>query len=257
MISKEVTGEEAIGEEASAQSTSRADSPGASAAGTEAPSIRRLSDEVAAQIAAGEVIERPASVIKELVENAADAGAERIEVTVEAAEDSWEEGADPVGAIRVSDDGCGMNAAQLLLAFERHATSKLRALSDLERVTSYGFRGEALPSIVAAADVVCASRAAGRPGGARRREGSTLRGDGGDVRGGDRRRGHRRMRLRGRCGTHARLQPVSRTGATGAEAATSGQPLLSRDARAGRAGSGRGPRARLLALRTVAGRRAG
>ena len=129
--------------------------------------IRRLSDDVAAQIAAGEVIERPASVIKELVENATDAGASRIDVTIDAPPVDGAEGGDSVGAIRVTDNGGGMSADQLSLAFERHATSKLRALSDLERVTGYGFRGEALPSIVAAAEVVCLSRATGQPLGTR------------------------------------------------------------------------------------------
>ncbi|HSF31069.1 MAG TPA: DNA mismatch repair endonuclease MutL [Candidatus Tectomicrobia bacterium] len=100
--------------------------------------IRILSEDLANRIAAGEVIERPASVVKELAENALDAEARAITVTVQAAGRRL---------IRVSDDGYGMSRDDALLAFERHATSKIRAVEDLGCITTLGFRGEALPSI--------------------------------------------------------------------------------------------------------------
>jgi DNA mismatch repair protein MutL len=106
--------------------------------------IRVLSDQVANQIAAGEVVDRPASVVKELLENSLDAGATRIRIEVEAGGRKL---------IRIADDGQGMNRDDALLAFERHATSKLRSADDLLAIATLGFRGEALPSIASVARV--------------------------------------------------------------------------------------------------------
>jgi DNA mismatch repair protein MutL len=119
--------------------------------------IRVLPPDVARRIAAGEVVERPASVIKELVENALDAGATRIAVEV------LEGG---LRLMRVSDNGCGIAPDELEIAFRRHATSKLPQDDDLNAVSTLGFRGEALPSIAAVAEVEAVSRARGAEAGA-------------------------------------------------------------------------------------------
>ena len=113
--------------------------------------IRILSDQVANQIAAGEVVERPASIVKELLENSLDAGATRIRVDVEAGGRKL---------IRIEDDGCGMLRDDALLAFERHATSKIRSSDDLLSLGTLGFRGEALPSIASVARVHLLTRSA-------------------------------------------------------------------------------------------------
>src|SRR5438034_787424 len=100
--------------------------------------IRLLSDTVASEIAAGEVVERPASVVKELTENSIDAGAREIEVLIRRG---------GISLVRVIDDGCGMDRDDALLSLERHATSKIRFAADLQAIGTLGFRGEALPSI--------------------------------------------------------------------------------------------------------------
>src|SRR5579884_858735 len=113
--------------------------------------IRVLSDTVANKIAAGEVVERPASVVKELLENSLDAGATAIRIEVE-------NGGRKL--IRIVDDGCGMLRDDALLAFERHATSKLSDVRDLQAIATLGFRGEALPSIASVSRLLLESRAA-------------------------------------------------------------------------------------------------
>src|ERR1700741_427811 len=118
--------------------------------------IHVLSETVANQIAAGEVVERPASVVKEMLENSLDAGSTRIKITVEAGGKKL---------IQITDNGCGMVRDDAMLAFERHATSKIKNAEDLLSVATLGFRGEALPSIASVSRLRLETRAAEEPAG--------------------------------------------------------------------------------------------
>src|SRR3954452_16100411 len=118
--------------------------------------INRLPGDLANQIAAGEVVERPASIVKELVENAIDAGARRLLIHVELGGKKQ---------VRVEDEGEGMGPDDARLAIERHATSKIRKAEDLAAISTFGFRGEALPSIASVSHFVLRTRARGRQSG--------------------------------------------------------------------------------------------
>ena len=115
------------------------------------PSVRILDPEVVAKIRAGEVIDRPAAVAKELIENALDAGSRLIAIQA---------GTSPERSIRVQDDGCGMSREDALLAVRRHATSKLEQAEDLAAIQTLGFRGEALASIAEVSRLTLSTRSA-------------------------------------------------------------------------------------------------
>src|SRR5512142_2826772 len=118
--------------------------------------VRRLTEDMINRIAAGEVVERPASVVKELIENALDAGARRIAVAIEMGGKK---------SIRVEDDGEGMEPEDAKLALERHATSKIGNAEDLAAIRTMGFRGEALPAIASVSHLVLRTRARGTDSG--------------------------------------------------------------------------------------------
>ena len=122
------------------------------------PQIRQLSEQVANQIAAGEVVDRPAAVVKELVENSLDAGASRIVIEVEGS---------GVSLIRISDNGCGMDQEDARLCLDSHATSKLRTVDELMDLHTLGFRGEAIPSIASVSWLIVLTRAQGQELGTR------------------------------------------------------------------------------------------
>ena len=130
--------------------------------------IKLLPDHLITQIAAGEVIERPASILKELLENSLDAGATKISIEIEGAGRK---------RIVVSDNGCGMTAEDAEMALKRHATSKISKLEDLEAIDTFGFRGEALPSIAAVSRFTCTSRSATQEAGWRFRYENGIRVD--------------------------------------------------------------------------------
>lgn len=130
------------------------------------PTVEVMPETLASQVAAGEVIERPASVIKELIENAIDAGASKIEVEIQRG---------GIAMLRVRDDGCGMSVRDAAKSLERHATSKLRTSEDLNGISTLGFRGEALPSIASVSRFMMMSREADSV------EGTEIRVDGGKM----------------------------------------------------------------------------
>lgn len=125
---------------------------------TTRPNIKKLPNEIVRLIAAGEVIERPVSVVKELIENCLDAGSKNIEIRVANG---------GIASIAVKDDGCGIPSGQVPLLLERHTTSKIDSTDDLESIRTLGFRGEALYSIAAASDVVLSTRSTGEEAGTR------------------------------------------------------------------------------------------